>query len=120
MDLFNDKLTSVYNHKLLLYFLIISKLLSIQFSGPKCAEKHGISNWDSISTCAEGPEGQELLAQMGDRTHDLKPKVTFIPTIKLDGSLDRQRKILKNLKAEVCSFLVRIQVTFRWKLGFLN
>lgn len=38
----------------------------------------------------------------GEYTHALKPSVSFIPTITLNGSQGRQASILKDLLAEVC------------------
>lgn len=38
----------------------------------------------------------------GEITHALKPSVSFIPTITLNGSQGRQASILKNLLEEVC------------------
>lgn len=43
-----------------------------------------------------------MLKLNGDVTHALRPGITFIPTITLDGSQGRQAAILKNLLAEIC------------------
>lgn len=48
------------------------------------------------------PHGAELLKMHGELTHALRPSVTFIPTITLNGSQGRQASILKDLLHEVC------------------
>ena len=55
--------------------LIIRKLLS-----SRCANTVGIS-WEEVEKCVEGKEGHGLLAKFGDMTHNLQPRVSFIPTI---------------------------------------
>ena len=46
--------------------------------------------------------GGNLLAEFGEVTNRLKPAVTFIPTVVLDGSQDNQKGLLKNLLKFVC------------------
>lgn len=71
-----------------------------------CAKTNGdIVNdalFGKISTCATGEEGRELHAKAGEDTNLLQPKVSFIPTVKLDGSQGSQKAILKNFLKEVC------------------
>ena len=66
-----------------------------------CAKANDVS-FEKISTCATGEEGRELHASAGEDTNLLQPKVSFIPTIKLDGSQGSQKAILKNFLKEVC------------------
>ncbi|XP_075149823.1 gamma-interferon-inducible lysosomal thiol reductase-like protein isoform X2 [Haematobia irritans] len=68
----------------------------------KCAKQHNIDNVDLIQKCYDSSHGSELLKLNGDLTHALRPPVTFIPTITLDGSQGKQALILKNLLAEIC------------------
>ncbi|XP_013102066.2 GILT-like protein 2 [Stomoxys calcitrans] len=68
----------------------------------KCAKQHNIDNVDLIQKCFDSSHGSELLKLNGDLTHALRPSVTFIPTITLDGSQGKQALILKNLLAEIC------------------
>ncbi|XP_037927583.1 GILT-like protein 1 [Teleopsis dalmanni] len=68
----------------------------------RCAKQHNIDNIDLILKCYDSTNGGELLKLNGDATHALRPPVTFIPTITLDGSIGRQASILKNLQGEVC------------------
>ncbi len=60
-------------------------------------------NWDEIEKCTNGPEGGDLLASHGEDTHSLRPRVSFIPTVQVDGSQDGQNLMLKNLVKVVCN-----------------
>jgi hypothetical protein len=42
-------------------------------------------NYNPIQDCAEGTKGNELLAELGDRTHDFTPHITFVPTVAING-----------------------------------
>ncbi|XP_014295730.1 GILT-like protein 3 [Microplitis demolitor] len=66
-----------------------------------CAEKFHLDA-EPILNCSKTNRGAELLAQYGKMTNALKPAVTFIPTITLDGNSDDQTAILINLLREVC------------------
>jgi len=70
-------------------------------SARKCAS-HQSLDFSSIQTCATGREGEELHYKAGLKTEALSPRVTFIPTIELDGSQHSQKEILKNFHQEVC------------------
>ncbi|TRY74514.1 hypothetical protein TCAL_00755 [Tigriopus californicus] len=70
-------------------------------AGRNCASQLEIE-WSPIEACASGKEGQKMLAVVGDDTHSLRPRVSFIPTIVLNGSQDNQKMMLKNLLKEVC------------------
>ncbi|XP_014479498.1 PREDICTED: GILT-like protein C02D5.2 [Dinoponera quadriceps] len=68
-----------------------------------CAVKLNTSvEAESIRRCSGTGKGKELLAKYGQMTNSLVPRVSFIPTITLDGSSDNQVRILKNLLKEVC------------------
>ena len=68
-------------------------------------------NWNEIEECSNGKEGSDLLKAYGEATHNLNPSVTFIPTIVLNKSQDKQQNILKNLLKEVCSmYTVSLQI----------
>jgi hypothetical protein len=49
----------------------------------QCAAAVGIK-YNPIRKCAEGTEGDELLAALGDRTHSLTPHLTFVPTVTIN------------------------------------
>lgn len=70
-------------------------------AGKKCAGKLDV-NWSKIQECTDGKEGGELLAMHGDDTHSMRPKLSFVPTILLDGSHEQQKDILKNFRLELC------------------
>lgn len=57
---------------------------------------------DSIQKCHDTKHGSELLKLNGEATHALRPPVSFIPTITIDGSQGKQASILKNLLIEIC------------------
>lgn len=60
-------------------------------------------DWPAISVCAQGKEGLLLHSLAGQRTHALRPKVTFIPTIELDGAQLYQRDVRRHLKRNLCT-----------------
>ncbi|XP_076296132.1 gamma-interferon-inducible lysosomal thiol reductase isoform X1 [Lasioglossum baleicum] len=72
-----------------------------------CAQKMNI-DYQEIFKCFTGERGKELLAKHGERTNSLQPRISFIPTITIDGRSDQQARILKNLLREVC---LRLKVT---------
>ena len=67
-----------------------------------CANANDVS-LAKIKTCANGEEGRQLHALAGEDTNLLDPKVSFIPTIKIDGGQGSQKAILKNFLKEVCT-----------------
>ncbi|KAH8421228.1 hypothetical protein KR009_006119, partial [Drosophila setifemur] len=68
----------------------------------KCAKQHKVENIDIIQKCFDSDKGFQLLKLNGEATNALRPPVTFIPTITVDGFQGRQASILKNLLSEVC------------------
>lgn len=66
-----------------------------------CAKENHI-DYEAIQKCYDSPHGKELLKLHGDATNALRPKISFVPTITLDGSQGRQAAILKDLFSEVC------------------
>lgn len=67
----------------------------------RCAKENGVEI-ESIQKCYDSPHGAELLKLHGEATHALRPSVSFIPTVTLDGQQGRQASILKDLFGEVC------------------
>lgn len=57
---------------------------------------------DHIKKCFETPHGAELLKVHGEATEALRPKMSFVPTVTLDGLQYNQAYILKDLFSEVC------------------
>ncbi|XP_053693684.1 GILT-like protein 2 isoform X2 [Sabethes cyaneus] len=70
----------------------------------RCAKQHSVEI-ESIQKCYDSPHGAELLKLHGSATHALRPEVSFIPTITLDGQQGRQASILKDLFSEVCKVI---------------
>eukprot|EP00092_Neocalanus_flemingeri_P014375 GFUD01015506.1.p1 GENE.GFUD01015506.1~~GFUD01015506.1.p1 ORF type:complete len:243 (+),score=54.48 GFUD01015506.1:66-794(+) len=67
----------------------------------RCSREMAV-DWLAISTCAKGGEGNMLHKLAGDRTHALRPKVTFIPTIELNGEQLYQREVRRYFTRELC------------------
>ncbi|XP_053672351.1 GILT-like protein C02D5.2 [Anopheles nili] len=67
----------------------------------RCAKEHGVEI-ESIQKCYDSPHGAELLKVHGEATHALRPAVTFIPTITLDGAQYVQKSILKDFFGNIC------------------
>ena len=42
-------------------------------------------DYSPIKDCAEGTQGDELLAAMGNRTLYFTPQITFVPTVAVNG-----------------------------------
>lgn len=73
---------------------------------PQCVER--LSDEDtlkSINQCFSSQQSKELLKMHGEKTSALRPKMTFVPTVTIDGSQGTQALILKNLYLEVCKVL---------------
>ena len=69
---------------------------------PQCAEMLDI-NWQVIERCANSNEGKELLAKVGSQSLGVKPHLSFIPTVALNGDFSEQSLRLKNLLSTVCN-----------------
>lgn len=69
-----------------------------------CAKESHV-DYEAIHKCFESPHGAELLKLHGEATGALRPQVSFIPTITLDGMQGRQASILKDLLSEVCKIV---------------
>uniref|UniRef100_A0A6E8VZP4 Gamma-interferon-inducible lysosomal thiol reductase n=1 Tax=Anopheles coluzzii TaxID=1518534 RepID=A0A6E8VZP4_ANOCL len=67
----------------------------------RCAKEHGLEI-ESIKKCYDSPHGAELLKVHGEATHALRPAVSFIPTVTLDGAQYVQKSILKDLFGNLC------------------
>lgn len=65
----------------------------------ECATDLGI-DYKLISTCADNYESSLLLKENGERTKGLRPAVTFIPTILMNGA--QNKAVLVNLFKELC------------------
>ena len=82
-----------------LYSLFI---IDQQFLLLQCAEIHGV-NWVPIQNCSSSIEGAQLLVQHGDATHNLRPKMTIVPHVLLNGRHIKSDEALTNFKHILCS-----------------
>ncbi|XP_011311096.1 gamma-interferon-inducible lysosomal thiol reductase [Fopius arisanus] len=73
---------------------------------PECAKTTGLSEETRkvIDDCINSEKGDALLAGYGEKTHDLNPALTSVPTIILDGvySKENQRAAESNFKKLIC------------------
>lgn len=51
------------------------------FPGAKCAKDLQLPNWHVIEECANTTSGSKLLQDNGERTRQLNPPLTEVPTI---------------------------------------
>ncbi|GFU34263.1 gamma-interferon-inducible lysosomal thiol reductase [Nephila pilipes] len=72
-------------------------------SGSKCARRLSM-DWKSISKCADGEAGKQILYKNGELTNGLQPSVTFVPWININKvhSDSTQRQSLRDLKSAIC------------------
>ncbi|GJQ74884.1 hypothetical protein Trydic_g21720 [Trypoxylus dichotomus] len=72
----------------------------------QCAALNGV-DWDSILQCFEDGTGDDLLARNGDRTHNITPTITFIPTIIFNDVYDSnlQSGALSDFLGTVCKLI---------------
>jgi hypothetical protein len=74
-----------------------------------CAEELGIpeNTYKQIKECHKSAEGKSLLANYGEMTNDLNPKLFFVPTITYNGVFDQDKMWTSqgNFKKVVCDEL---------------
>ncbi|XP_047099441.1 GILT-like protein 1 [Schistocerca piceifrons] len=70
----------------------------------ECATDLGIEV-SPIEDCAKSTNGSRLLKLNGDKTKELNPPLTDLPTITLNGRQDEQQQLLTNLWNEICKVL---------------
>lgn len=62
----------------------------------KCAQASNVTNEGVIEKCQGDNEGSELLAQLGDLTNRLSPKLTSVPTIVFNNEHKAEESKLAN------------------------
>ncbi|XP_063908749.1 GILT-like protein 1 [Zophobas morio] len=69
-----------------------------------CAKRINL-NWEKISKCARSHQGDDLLAHNGNKTNNLEPNISFVPTIVYNDEFDDylQERSLVDFAAVVCS-----------------
>lgn len=72
----------------------------------QCARKVKL-NPAKFIRCAKSVKGENLLAALGDRTHDITPKITYIPTIAFnDVYKEEESKAAEtDLESVVCKYV---------------
>ncbi|XP_050499092.1 GILT-like protein 1 [Diabrotica virgifera virgifera] len=70
----------------------------------ECARRFGL-DIPKLKSCSDSIEGDKLLATKGDRTFQLDPNISFVPTIVFDDQFKQveQSQSLKDFVAVVCS-----------------
>ncbi|KAH9373040.1 hypothetical protein HPB48_010015 [Haemaphysalis longicornis] len=53
-------------------------------AGQLCAQKVG-TDWGVLDRCSTGPEGTQLLYEMGKRTRGHKPDIEYVPYVEING-----------------------------------
>ncbi|KAH7953064.1 hypothetical protein HPB49_004213 [Dermacentor silvarum] len=53
-------------------------------AGEPCAQKVD-TDWPVLDTCSRGPEGTELLYEMGNRTRGHQPTIDYVPWVEING-----------------------------------
>jgi hypothetical protein len=73
-------------------------------AGESCATTLGLQ-YDVIESCVNGDAGPKYLKGMGQKTESLRPKLSFVPWININGQHDdeTQEKSLHDLKSVVCA-----------------
>ncbi|KAF4527255.1 hypothetical protein B566_EDAN006974, partial [Ephemera danica] len=69
-------------------------------AGQRCATSLQL-DYNPIQTCEQSNRGKQLLATYGDRTHALRPRLSFVPTVTFNGTYNRelQRRSLRDFRA---------------------
>lgn len=78
------------------------------FPADKCAEDVGIgAQLPQIIECANKTQGNELLAEMGNKTQLLQPKLTSVPTVVFNNKYDQNdfKDSQTNFKGVLCKYI---------------
>ncbi|XP_077517441.1 gamma-interferon-inducible lysosomal thiol reductase-like [Amblyomma americanum] len=75
-------------------------------AGEPCAQKVG-TDWGVLNRCSTGPEGTELLYEMGLRTRGHQPPIKYVPWIEVNGmhNVTIQERAQDDLFGFVCELL---------------
>jgi len=100
---------SVYQNDPSLQVRFVSCVMSSRnppTAGPQCAAVLNI-DYNPIQDCAEGEQGDQLLAAMGNRTLYFTPQITFVPTVAVNGVYNQtdQDEALSDLKTVICRYI---------------
>uniref|UniRef100_G3MMK6 Saposin A-type domain-containing protein n=1 Tax=Amblyomma maculatum TaxID=34609 RepID=G3MMK6_AMBMU len=75
-------------------------------AGEPCAQKVG-TDWGVLNRCSTGPEGTQLLYEMGKRTREHRPSIEYVPWIEVNGVHNHtiQEQAQGNLFGFACELL---------------
>jgi len=75
-------------------------------SGAACAEELEV-DYDTIETCANGPEGIQLHYKYGQQTDSLKPSHEYVPWILFNGEYNKEdmEHAQDDLLTVICKYL---------------
>ncbi|XP_077517439.1 gamma-interferon-inducible lysosomal thiol reductase-like [Amblyomma americanum] len=75
-------------------------------AGEPCAQKVG-TDWPVLNRCSTGPEGTQLLYQMGKRTRGHQPPIEYVPYVEINGFHNEtmQDEVQRDLLHFVCELL---------------
>ncbi|XP_054930594.1 gamma-interferon-inducible lysosomal thiol reductase-like [Dermacentor andersoni] len=75
-------------------------------AGEPCARKVG-TDWPVLARCSRGPEGTELMYEMGNRTRGHQPSIDYVPWLELNGVHNETmaKRASKDLFGLLCELL---------------
>lgn len=75
-------------------------------AGEPCARKVG-TDWAVLDRCRRGPEGTQLLYEMGKRTREHQPPIQYVPYVEINGYHNEtmQSMVEEDLFHFVCKLL---------------
>lgn len=73
----------------------------------ECAEQVKIAETSEIVKCANGTQGEDLLAAMGNKTQTFMAKLTNVPTVVFNNKFDAndQSQAQTNFKGVLCKYI---------------
>lgn len=69
----------------------------------ECADQMNV-NYDNIVNCIESQHASLLMKAHGEKTHSLYPRISFVPTVEVNGKQLSRQQIMKNFLKELCEF----------------
>lgn len=75
-------------------------------AGEPCAQKSS-TDWGVLDRCSRGPEGKELLYEMGKRTRGHQPPIRYVPWVDVNGAHNDTiaARTMEDLFGFVCELL---------------
>jgi interferon gamma-inducible protein 30 len=72
--------------------------------GQRCATKYGL-DWNTVSECANGKEGNQIMYEIAVATEKLSPAHTYVPWIVVNDkhTTSSENSVISNMVRYVCS-----------------